>query len=183
MAPVRLPVYRHHRQTLLYFHFVPHEFFDIKAFVVTQHVIDRLSHLVRHDGIANMLSMLVFEFLSIFTQIRIMLLTMNSYFGEGPLQVWIADFCAPGAIDLPGALYRPLDQPAITAKILNALELLDGVNLIENKQPRDFPQSRGRLENVIVAGMLIARIFKNRLLKLIDRYVMVLNKVHIRFHG
>ncbi len=108
---------------------------------------------------------------------------MNSYFRKGPLQICIADFCTSRAVDLSGTLYRSLDQPAITAKIGNTLEPLDGVNLIENKQPRDFPQARGRFENVIVAGILIARIFKNRLLKLIDRYVMVLNKVHIRFHG
>jgi len=53
-------------------------------------------------------------------------------FGEGPLQVRVADLRTPVAPDLAGGLFVTLDQPGIPGQLLGPGESRDVVDLIES---------------------------------------------------
>ncbi len=55
-------------------------------------------------------------------------------FGEGPLQVDVADLAAGGAKALAGGLLGALDQTGIGSEVLHPGEAVDVVDLIEDHQ-------------------------------------------------
>jgi hypothetical protein len=58
-------------------------------------------------------------------------------FGEGPLEVGIADFLSRRAVTFAGGFFGALDEPGVGGEVLNPGESLDVLNLVENDEGED----------------------------------------------
>ena len=122
----------------------PHELHQVEGLISLEHVVDRPSQLVGQDGQGLGLAVLLLQALPIALSLRVVAQEHDSGFGEGPLQVDVADLGAGGAITLAGRLLGALDEPGVGDEVLDPGEAVDLADLVEDDQGEDLSDPRHR---------------------------------------
>ena len=76
-------------------------------------------------------------------------------FGEGPLQVDVADLGAPETVGLAGGFPGALDQAAVGGELLHAVEASDVVDLVEDRESEDLADAGDGAEPMEGVGVVL----------------------------
>jgi len=87
--------------------------------------------------------------------LRVVSEKQDSGFGEGPLEVDVADLLAAGTVFLTSRFLGAFDQTAIRSKVLHSLEPRDVVDFIEDGQSQHLPDAGDRAQTVEHVGIVL----------------------------
>jgi len=130
------------------------ECFHIKHRLSCEDVIGSSGHFVSHDGQRFCLSMFFLESGAIKFCLFISSQEEDDGFGEGPLEVNIADLSAGAPHFLSGRFLGGFYEPAVGSEILDFWKALDVMDFVKDGKAKDAPYSRnGSYSEVGIAVM------------------------------
>ena len=103
-------------------------------------------------------------------------------FGEGPLEMGVADLGASDPQLFAGGAVFTLHESRIRQEILDALEAMDVVDLVEDRLRQDLADARNRPEPVIRLGIVLLGSSLEMEFELSDRGVVVFDEVEVDLH-
>ena len=121
---------------------------QIEYHVAFQHIIDRPGQLMGQDRQRLALAVFFLQAGQILLARRIVAEEQHRRFGEGPLEIRIADLRAGGAVALPRRFLGALDQAAVGHEILDPREAGDIMHLVEQHQAQNLADAGDGLEQV-----------------------------------
>src|SRR5690606_36350652 len=114
------------------------ETFHIERRVPPEHVVDRTAELGGQHTESLALPVLLLQALEVLLPLRVAPQKQRRGFGEGPLQVDVADLLALPGLLLAGRLMGAFDQAGVGEEIANPRETGDVVDLVEQGQREDL---------------------------------------------
>ena len=100
------------------------------------------------DGQGFSFTVLSLQFVVESLAVRVTPQEKNRGFREGPFEVGVADLLAGGSQALSSGFLGAFDKPAVGDEILDTREAFDVVNLVENDECQNFPDTRNRAESM-----------------------------------
>jgi hypothetical protein len=119
------------------------------------HVVDGTSQLMGEDGQGLALAVVLLQAGQVFLPHRLSPEEQDRGFGEGPLEVGVANFCPRGPLTLARRFFGALDQPAIGDELLDPWETVDVMNLIAQHQTEDLANPWHRAQPVEGVGVML----------------------------
>ena len=107
----------------------------------------------------------------------------HSRFREGPREIRMADLGPCYPVAFARRCFGTRDEAAIGDDILHAGETLDGVDLIEQDEAQDVPDSGHRLEQIQDVGVVLLRRVDDVLLEIAEQRVIAPKQRQVHFHA
>lgn len=104
-------------------------------------------------------------------------------FGEGPLEMRVADLRSPGSEPLAGRAVLALDQPGIGEEVLDSGEAVDVVDLVEDRHGEDLADAGDGPEAVEGIGIVLLGLVDQMELELANDVVLVLDQEEVDLHA
>ena len=129
----------------------------VEGLLSLEHEVDGPTEAVGEDGERLALTVLALQALLVLHPLGVGAQEEDGGFGEGPLEVGVADLAGAVAGALAGGLVGAPDETGVGAEVLDSLEAVDGLDLVEDDQgegrsdPRDGAQESQGLR-VMAAG-------------------------------
>ncbi len=131
------------------------ECFHIEHRLSCEDVISSPCHFMSHDGQGFCLSMFFFESGPIKFCFFVPSQEEDNSFGEGPLEVDVADLSAGASLLLPGRFLGGFYEPAVGSEILNFGESLNVVDFVEDGKAEDAPYARNGSYSEVGIGVML----------------------------
>jgi len=80
-------------------------------------------------------------------------------FGEGPFEMGVSDLFPGGSVFFPCGFLDGLDQSAIGGELLDASKSGDIVDLIEDDEGQDFPDTRNGPQTIVGIDIVFFGVF------------------------
>ena len=130
------------------------ELVHIERLLAFEHVVDGGAQFPGKDPKGLPFAVLRFKSSKVFLRGSVSPQEEAGRFGEGPLQMGVADLPSAGAQLFPRRFLGTPDKPAVGDKILHTWEPGDVVDLVEEHETQDLPHSGDGLEDVVAVGII-----------------------------
>lgn len=156
---------------------------QVKRLLAQQHVVDGSSELGCQDAQGFALPVLLLDPREVLASRCIPTQEQARGFGEGPLEVDIADLAPGGLLCLSRRLMSPLDQAGVRQKVLDAGKPLEIIDLVEQCQSQNLADSWEGAQDRELMPMVLADLVEQEELELADYFVVGADQGNVGRHG
>jgi len=160
-----------------------HDPFRVKGLAGLEHEVDGVGQLIGEDGVALELAMLGDQPVGVGTEEAVGAFADDGGLPEGPAQIGITHLAAGQPLEFSGAGDGTFDQSAVAGEVLDGREAGNGVELIEDGHGQDIADSGHRLQEGVVAALVLPGVERDRAVEFFDQLVVNANGIHVAPDG